>query len=154
VGENAPAGGREEVAHLVMPQTGQPDEHDRVLRIVVRQIVCIGIIAQQRRPLFEIRADDKRSWLSGAMNSKACDQPLAEFERRRAVHGALLEIRELSPDGAHSFKIGRFPSHERRFSIGRAFSADNRAWSSANKDTHLLGFFLYDILVGVPLGFA
>jgi hypothetical protein len=51
VSENALSGCGEEVAHLVMLYAGEPDEHDGVLYVVVRDVVSSRIVGEECRPL-------------------------------------------------------------------------------------------------------
>jgi hypothetical protein len=62
VREDAPSGRGEEVAHLIVPQACQPNEHNGVLRVVVREVVRSRIVGEERSALSKISADDKRSW--------------------------------------------------------------------------------------------
>ena len=86
MGEDALPGGGEEVVQLVAPEAGEADQHNGVLRIVVRDVIRFGVVAQECRTLFEIGSDDQRAGFRRAMNREASDQPITELDRRRTVH--------------------------------------------------------------------
>ena len=118
-------GGRAEVAQLVGLHAGKPDQHGGVIQVVVRDVVGFRIFGEEGGALFKIGADDQGSWLRRPVDGETHHQPLAEFERRRALHGALLEVWELASQGAHRLEIHRFLWHPRPPIIGLADCSDN-----------------------------
>lgn len=62
VGEDALSRGGEESAQLVLLQPVHPNQHDGVPDVVVREVEGSRIVGEECGALFEIGADDKRSW--------------------------------------------------------------------------------------------
>ena len=122
VSENALPGCGEEVAQLVVLHAGKPDQHDGVLHVVVGDVVRFGIVGEECSALFKIGADDKRPWFRRPVDSEARHQPLTQLERRRTVHRALLQVREVAPQRAHRLEVHRCFSHPRLPIIVLAFT--------------------------------
>ena len=107
IGENALPGCADESAQLLVAYACNPDKHERVAQIVFRDIVRFRIFGKESRALFEIGAEDNRTWLRRPVGRETRDQAIAQLERRGAVHGGFLDVREVPPDRAHRVEIGR-----------------------------------------------
>jgi len=92
-----------------------------MLHIVIRDVKCSRIVTNKCRPLLEIGADYKRPWFCGSMDSEARHESFAKLERRRAVHRALHQVRELTPE-----RPNRFEAHA-HYSFRRAIIGSMRA---------------------------
>src|SRR4051812_23071278 len=75
--QNAPARSGEEVAQLVAPDPGKPDQDDGMVRVMFREVVRFGIVGEERRALLEIGAEGEGPGLRGAVDRHARDQSLA-----------------------------------------------------------------------------
>ena len=124
VGENALPGCADESAQLLVGYARKPDQHERVAQVMVRDIVGFRIFGEESRALFEIGAEDKRTWLRRPVRRETRHQALTEPERRGTIHGAFLEVREVAPDRAHRVETGRWLRHPRLI-IWRACQRDN-----------------------------
>ena len=62
VGENALPGCADESAQLLVAYARKPDQHERVAQVMVRDVVRFRIFGEESRALFEIGAEDQRTW--------------------------------------------------------------------------------------------
>src|SRR5689334_8824247 len=60
--KNAFSAGGEKISELVVLKAGEPDQHHGVLGVVIRDVVCLRIIADECRSLLKIGAYNKRPW--------------------------------------------------------------------------------------------
>jgi hypothetical protein len=78
----------------------KPNEHPLVLRIVVGDVICPGILCDQRIALLKVRANHERI----AVFLQPHKKRVAEFERRCPVGRAFLDVFERKRDLANGIE--------------------------------------------------
>jgi hypothetical protein len=95
---------RQKVSKLINADVGQAHEHDRMVHVVIRQVVRLWIFLQQRCSVLKLCTDNKRPRFGGSVYSKTRDESPAEFERRRPVHRPFFHVGQREANLTHSIE--------------------------------------------------
>ena len=71
----------------------QPNKHRRVRRIVVSDVVDVGVLSKQLRALFEVDTHDDAICFGGFVCRNACEELSPQLQGRGSVRGAIHDIR-------------------------------------------------------------